>query len=66
VNKSIISTNAVLALVLRLARDNPRWGYERIVGELAGADVRVSATSVAKIAREAGLGGRIYEYARAA
>ena len=45
----------VVALVLSLARDNPRWGYQRIVGELAGVGVRVSATSVAKILRRAGL-----------
>src|SRR5438105_8327961 len=42
-------------LVLRLARENPRWGYQRIVGELAGLGVRISATSVAKILRQAGL-----------
>jgi putative transposase len=42
-------------LVLRLARENPRWGYERIVGELAGVGVRVSATTVAKIVRQAGV-----------
>ncbi|HEX9349966.1 MAG TPA: helix-turn-helix domain-containing protein [Gaiellaceae bacterium] len=42
-------------LVLRLARENRRWGYQRIVGELAGVGVRVSATTVAKILREAGL-----------
>jgi len=42
-------------LVLRLARENPRWGYERIVGELAGVDVRISATTVAKILRQAGV-----------
>jgi hypothetical protein len=40
-------------LVLRLARENPR--HQRIVSELAGVGVRVSATSVAKIRREAGL-----------
>jgi len=56
VNKSIISINDLVAPVLRLARDNPRWGYQRIVGELAGVGVRVSATSFAKIRREAGLG----------
>jgi hypothetical protein len=43
------------ALVLRLARENPRWGYQRIVGELAGIGVGVSATTVAKILRQAGV-----------
>jgi putative transposase len=32
--------------VWRLARENPRWGYQRIVGELKGLGVAVSATSV--------------------
>ena len=42
-------------LVLRLARENPRWGYQRIVGELAGLGERVSASTVAKILRQAGV-----------
>jgi len=66
VNKSIIATNALVAPVLRLAGDNPRWGCQRIVGELAGVGVRVPATSVAKILREAGLGRLIHEDGRAA
>jgi hypothetical protein len=37
----------------RLAQENPRWGYQRIVGELAGVGERVSATTVAKILRQA-------------
>jgi putative transposase len=43
----------IRALVLRLARENPRWGYQRIVGEVAGVGQQVSATTVAKILREA-------------
>jgi putative transposase len=46
----------IRGLVLRLARENPRWGYQRIVGELNGLGVAVSATTVKKILREAGLG----------
>ncbi len=46
----------IRALVLRVARENPRWGYQRIVGELHGLGVTVSATTVRKILKNAGLG----------
>jgi putative transposase len=43
-------------LVLRLARENPRWGYQRIAGEINGLGLKVSATTVRKILREDGMG----------
>jgi transposase InsO family protein len=43
-------------LVLRMARENPRWGYQRIAGEIDGLGLAVSATTVRKILREAGIG----------
>ena len=43
-------------VIVRLARDNPRWGYQRIVGELKGLGITVSATTVRKVLRGAGLG----------
>jgi putative transposase len=41
----------VVALVVRLAQENARWGYLRIVGECRKLGVAVSATSVRKILR---------------
>jgi putative transposase len=46
----------IRGLVLRLARENPRWGYQRIVGELKGLGVKVSATTVRTWLRAVGLG----------
>jgi putative transposase len=47
---------AVVELVLRMARENPRWGYLRICGECAKLGMKVSATSVRNILRRHGLG----------
>jgi putative transposase len=41
--------------ILRLARENPSWGYKRIVGELKAVGVIVSAPSVRKVLAEAGV-----------
>ena len=46
----------IRALVVRFARDNPRWGYQRIVGELKGLGMAVSATTVRTWLRAEGLG----------
>ena len=43
-------------IVLRLARENPRWGYLRIVGELRHLGILVSASTVQRLLRRAGLG----------
>ncbi len=44
------------ALVVRLGRENPRWGYMRIRGELKKLGIEVSATTIATLLRRAGLG----------
>jgi hypothetical protein len=41
--------SSLRALILRLGHENPHWGYRRIVGELKGLGISVSATSVRKV-----------------
>ena len=48
-------TQNVRDLVLRMTRENPRWGYRRIHGELVGIGHTIAASTVWKILKGAGI-----------
>jgi hypothetical protein len=47
---------SIKELIARLGRENPRWGYLRIRGELLKLGIDVSATTIATVLRRSGLG----------
>jgi putative transposase len=49
------TVRSIRALVLRLARENPSWGYRRLHGELLVLGVKVAASTVWEILQEAGI-----------
>ena len=49
------SIRSVRLLVLRLARENPSWGYRRIHGELPGPGYTLAPSTVWQILKEAGI-----------
>jgi putative transposase len=46
----------IRVLVLRLARENPEWGYRRVHGELTRLGYQVGESTVRRILRARGLG----------
>ena len=50
------TVRSVRALVLRLVRENPSWGYRRVHGELLTLGIKIAASTVWQILRDAGVG----------
>jgi len=46
----------ICRLVVGMAKDNPRWGYVRIQGELRKLGIRVGASSIKRLLAREGLG----------
>ncbi|MFI0480912.1 hypothetical protein [Actinomadura sp. 9N215] len=49
------TVRSIRLLVLRLVRENPSWGYRRVHGELLVLGVKVAASTVWEILKDAGV-----------
>jgi putative transposase len=49
------TAQAIRALVLEMARDNPGWDYRRIHGELTGLGYKIAPLTVWRILKDAGI-----------
>jgi len=49
------TAQAIRALVLEMAHDNPGWGYRRIHGELIGLGYKIAPSTVWQILNDAGI-----------
>jgi putative transposase len=49
------TVRSIKALILRLARENPSWGYRRIHGELAALGIKVAPSTVWEILQRNGI-----------
>jgi transposase len=47
---------SIRRLVLRMVHENPGWGYRRVQGELAMLGIKVAASTVWQILKDAGIG----------
>jgi putative transposase len=50
-----LTAQSIARLVVRLAKENPPWGYRRIHGELTKLGVRVAPSTIWEILRAAGI-----------
>ena len=46
---------ALIELVVRMARENPTWGYDRIEGALKNLRYRISSSSIGNILKARGI-----------
>ncbi|WP_326634271.1 integrase core domain-containing protein [Nonomuraea fuscirosea] len=49
------TVQSIRALILRLVRENPGWGYRRVHGELTTLGIKVAPSTVWEILKQAGL-----------